>query len=402
MGLSVGVTSAIAAVLMLGRGVDGSYRFDPARTLVEIPTSLDRLVAKADPSRSVFGRDDFESVEHRSVQLWATQEQLRALNASGLEWAKGVDHSAAAYAAEMNRAGGRYMDTAGEEPVWSEYCGYECMTARLAELAAVGGCEFPFELYNIGTTTDRRDIWVAKVGAVGPQVLMAGNIHGDETTGGQLLQRWLWETCNKPTAQQDDVARSVQAFYMPMLNPDGYERNQRGNARGADLNRDFPTPTGGAGGVQPESAAYMEFANQHKFDISLMYHGGAVVCNYPYDSCYTSSIVPRPCPPAATSYHPRSSEVLPSSEAYARQLIADGTRCNVGSNCLVNGAAWYQIEGSLQDWAFHFRNTLDMTMEISSTKRVSAASLPRYYTENKASIHAFMMWAADRTELTEA
>ena len=33
-----------------------------------------------------------------------------------------------------------------------------------------------------------RDIWVAKIGARGPSVFMGGNIHGDETTGGQLLQ----------------------------------------------------------------------------------------------------------------------------------------------------------------------------------------------------------------------
>ena len=35
---------------------------------------------------------------------------------------------------------------------------------------------------------------------------------------------------------------------MPMLNPDGYENNRRGNGNNADLNRDFPTVTGGSGG----------------------------------------------------------------------------------------------------------------------------------------------------------
>ena len=33
-----------------------------------------------------------------------------------------------------------------------------------------------------------------------------------------------------------------------MLNPDGYEANRRGNGNNADLNRDFPTVTGGSGG----------------------------------------------------------------------------------------------------------------------------------------------------------
>jgi succinylglutamate desuccinylase len=66
-----------------------------------------------------------------------------------------------------------------------------------------------------------RDIWVAKVGSRGVNVLMAGNIHGDETTGGQLLQRWMWETCNAPSAAQTKVASSVVAYYMPMYNADG-------------------------------------------------------------------------------------------------------------------------------------------------------------------------------------
>ena len=39
-----------------------------------------------------------------------------------------------------------------------------------------------------------------------------------------------------------------QTYYMPMLNPDGYEANRRGNGNNADLNRDFPTVTGGSGG----------------------------------------------------------------------------------------------------------------------------------------------------------
>lgn len=174
------------------------------------------------------------------------------------------------------------MDTPNAEPIWTEYCGYECMTARLSALIGSGGCSFPVQLYNIGETVQKRKIWVLKIGGAGPQVLMAGNIHGDETTGGQLLQRWVWETCNQPSIEQGDLARSVQAYYMPMFNPDGYESNSRGNANGADLNRAFPKPGTTNGASQPEAKAYIDFTSAHKFDVSLMYHGGAVVCNYAY------------------------------------------------------------------------------------------------------------------------
>jgi len=47
------------------------------------------------------------------------------------------------------------------------------------------------------------------------------------------------------------------------------------------------------------------------------------------------NIVPRPCPPASTSMHRRDADVIPSSEAYANALLAEGSRCTVGSGCMV-------------------------------------------------------------------
>ena len=76
--------------------------------------------------------------------------------------------------------------------------------------------------------TDSSQIWAAKIGSSGPNVLLAGNIHGDETTGGQLLQRWMWETCNEPTPEQDQAAVQLVTWYIPMLNVDGYEKVREG------------------------------------------------------------------------------------------------------------------------------------------------------------------------------
>ena len=52
----------------------------------------------------------------------------------------------------------------------------------------------------------------------------------------------------------------------------------------------------------------------------------------------------------------------------------------------------YVIEGSLQDWAFHFGETLDMTMEISAVKRPAASTLPGFYDNNYNAIANFMLW----------
>ena len=87
---------------------------------------------------------------------------------------------------------------------------------------------------------------------------------------------------------------SVQAWFVPNLNPDGYEMNRRGNADNVDLNRNFPMPGGGGQAPAPEALAWMDFVPRHDFIISTHFHGGAVVCNTVYDNCYTADIVPRP------------------------------------------------------------------------------------------------------------
>lgn len=158
--------------------------------------------------------------------------------------------------------------------------------------------------------------------------------------------------------------------------------------------------TGGGSPSQPEAVNYVAWRRNAPFDIAIMFHGGAVVCNYAYDACYTSSVVPRPCPPASTSYHARDADVIPSSESYCDALVTKGVRCTVGSNCQVNGAAWYQITGSLQDWDFHYQNTVAMTMEMSSQKRPAASALPGFWKDHEKSIENFMMWSATSSSAT--
>ena len=67
-------------------------------------------------------------------------------------------------------------------------------------------------------------------------VLIVGAIHGDELTAASLVLRWI------ALAQQDGMP--VHWRFVPVLNPDGLlaQPATRVNARGVDLNRNFPTP----------------------------------------------------------------------------------------------------------------------------------------------------------------
>ena len=70
-----------------------------------------------------------------------------------------------------------------------------------------------------------------------PRILLLGGIHGDEQTASAVVFKWL--------AMMDKTG--VQEFVWkvaPIVNPDGLlaAKPKRVNARGIDLNRNFPTP----------------------------------------------------------------------------------------------------------------------------------------------------------------
>ncbi len=64
--------------------------------------------------------------------------------------------------------------------------------------------------------------------------LFIGGVHGDEPEGVRLAEEFLiW--LNKHSEESDHPW-----ILIPCLNPDGYSQNQRTNANGVDLNRNFP------------------------------------------------------------------------------------------------------------------------------------------------------------------
>ena len=70
------------------------------------------------------------------------------------------------------------------------------------------------------------------------RVLVVGGVHGDELTSVSIVFRWI-ERLKEPPAE----AAQYQWRVIPVLNPDGLlaKPPTRVNARGVDLNRNFPT-----------------------------------------------------------------------------------------------------------------------------------------------------------------
>jgi murein peptide amidase A len=68
------------------------------------------------------------------------------------------------------------------------------------------------------------------------KVLVIGGIHGDELSASALSLHWIEHAMQTPS--------NVHWRFVPLMNPDGLlqEVPKRINARGVDLNRNFPTP----------------------------------------------------------------------------------------------------------------------------------------------------------------
>lgn len=68
------------------------------------------------------------------------------------------------------------------------------------------------------------------------RVLVIGGVHGDELSSTSLVLHWIRAATETPS--------NIHWRFVPLMNPDGMllARPQRTNARGVDLNRNFPTP----------------------------------------------------------------------------------------------------------------------------------------------------------------
>ena len=127
----------------------------------------------------------------------------------------------------------------------------------------------------IGTSAGGRDITAWHRGTPGGTViLVVGVIHGNENAGLLILDR-LGEL---------PVPAGYDLWLLPLLNPDGYADDVRGNANGVDLNRNFPhdwTPIAAPGDWQwsgtgpasePETQAYIAFTERIQPALTLWYH----------------------------------------------------------------------------------------------------------------------------------
>lgn len=85
----------------------------------------------------------------------------------------------------------------------------------------------------VGTSVEGRSVTVVRRAQEGAtrRVLVIGSIHGDERAGMRVVRRLVGRA---------DLPRDLDLWVVRTVNPDGTAADRRTNARGVDLNRNFP------------------------------------------------------------------------------------------------------------------------------------------------------------------
>lgn len=126
----------------------------------------------------------------------------------------------------------------------------------------------------LATSLEGRPIRMATLGHGPRRVLWVGGIHGDEREGARA-------TAELPAAflSEPGLAERVTLLVIEDVNPDGSARKTRGNARGVDLNRNFPAGSFRASGrhgreplCEPESRALGELVASWRPELVVVTH----------------------------------------------------------------------------------------------------------------------------------
>lgn len=141
----------------------------------------------------------------------------------------------------------------------------------------------------LGHSVQGRGLELFRFGTGQTHTLVIGSVHGDEPEGIELSDRLIRYLRNNP-----DTLRRHTVYIMRDGNPDGHIARSRTNARGVDLNRNFPSgnwkkitkngknPSGTQPASEPETRTILDVIHQLRPDRIIAIHStrGNPMVNY--------------------------------------------------------------------------------------------------------------------------
>lgn len=273
------------------------------------------------------------------------------------------------------------------------------------------------EKYRIGRSVQGREIDALKLsGGAGsilnrpllkPMVKLVANMHGDESVGREIVLALAahlttsYGTDNRTTNLLDNV----EVHLVPTMNPDGFEEEKRENNNGKDLNRNFPsweqigeTADQLKSKREPETGAMIDWILENPFVLSINFHDGAVVANYPWDDTNM-----RPSQKSSLFVENGENNRTPDDKMFqtlAKLYAAKHSSMHAGSASCVdrskfrdgvtNGVDWYAIAGGMQDFNYLYTNCMEITVELSCTKKPDPSKLEDEYNKNFEAMMSYL------------
>ena len=258
-------------------------------------------------------------------------------------------------------------------------------------------------LQQIGTTADGRALLVLKitdnpdVREYEPQFLYTSTMHGDETAGYiamlELIDHLL---SNYPTnAEVAELVNSTEIWINPNANPDGtYAAGNntvngatRANGNNIDLNRNYPDPQDGphpdGNAWQPETIAFMAFADSMDFVMACNFHGGAELFNYVWDTKAADH-------PDRNWWSDKGQEYVDDVHAVSGTGYLSDFQAGFDAPGLTNGFAWYEVNGGRQDYMNAFEYCREATLELSITKLIPTSDFASIWDYNRQALINYM------------
>ncbi len=250
------------------------------------------------------------------------------------------------------------------------------------------------QVFSIGQSVQGRDLWVIKISdnvnvdEDEPEFKYVSTMHGDEPVGTEMILELVDDllTGYGSDSRMTTLVDEVEMYFLPMMNPDGNALGQRYNANGYDLNRNFPdpysSPSNTPNGRPVEVQLVMNWSQGRDFAMSANFHGGATVVNYPRDN------------------NPTGSSVYTASDDddLFIEMSLDYSMDNLPmyngsfSQGITNGAAWYAIDGGMQDWHYVYEGGMEVCVELYNTKWPNSSLLPGLWDDNRESMISYMEW----------
>ncbi|XP_067909268.1 carboxypeptidase N catalytic chain isoform X2 [Heterodontus francisci] len=291
-------------------------------------------------------------------------------------------------------------------------------------------CPFISRLYSIGRSTLGHHLYVLELSdnpgiheLLEPEFKYVGNMHGNEVLGRELLiqlAQYLCEEYNLRNPRITQMIHQTRIHILPSMNPDGYEvaadqgseansyLTGRANARGVDLNRNFPDLHVGLQKLkdrnhhvslaanwqeqaEQETYAIIRWVQSYNFILSANMHGGAVVANYPFDKAQEpNSRGPHRAAVSTTPDH-KLFQKLAKVYSYSHGWMHSGMNCgDYFPDGITNGASWYSLSRGMQDFNYLHTNCFEITLELSCKKFPPENELQREWYGNREALLAYI------------